>query len=216
MATERIAGILTREQVLRQVRESRIRFEPGLDSFQIQQHSVDLRLGLTFRIPILWRMTEKGREALIVDYFSREEQFTTIELEQGQIFDFLPHEQVNATALERIRLPNDLMAIMFPRSSVTRRGLSVGLTGIIDAGYEGSLVVPIENNTGQAMRLYPGLRFCQLIFIPLSESIETVMSRWHKQDVTRIALSEKSDEEEGLIATGQLKKLKARFGINPS
>ena len=33
------------------------------------------------------------------------------------------------------------------RSSVNRRGISVDLTGIIDAGYEGQLIIPIRNNT---------------------------------------------------------------------
>src|SRR5438105_15936371 len=91
----------------------------------------------------------------------RPEHFDVVELEKGQFFDLLPNEHILVSSLESIAIPDDLMAIMYPRSSINRKGISVDQTGIVDSGYEGQLVIPIRNNTqSQTVRLYPGERFC--------------------------------------------------------
>src|SRR3954469_2761862 len=125
-------AVLTKTEILERVKSGDIAFSPGLDEFQIQTHAVDLRLGFTFLIPKVWRMTEKGRKALTIDPLKDHgpEYFDVVELEQGQSFDLLPEEYVLVSTLETIKVPNDLMAILYPRSSVNRKGLSVDLTGI--------------------------------------------------------------------------------------
>ena len=99
------------------------------------------------------------------------------------------------STLERIVVPNDLSAVLYPRSSVNRQGLEVQLTGIIDAGYEGALIVPIRNsNPTSIVRIYPGQRFCQIEFTTLTREItmdmvaprtwayfSTLEARWDRQ-----------------------------------
>lgn len=208
-----LPGILIKDQILKGIAEESLKFAPPLDSFQAQSHSVDLRLSSTFLIPKRWVVTDKGREALVIDYLDKIPQFDTVQLERGQYFELLPREWVTASTLETITMPDDLMAIMFPRSSISRRGLSLDSTGIIDAGYEGTLLVPIENKTDQVIRLHPGQRFCQLIFLPLSQSIPIVLSRWHKKDVIVGGVGERDPIEEQLIASGQIKQLKQDFPL---
>ena len=132
----------------------------------------------------MWHLTTKGRESLDITHFDKEnkELFEIIELEQGQYFDLLPQEHVIVSTFESIKVPNDLMAVLYPRSSTNRKGLSLDLTGIIDSGYEGQLVLPIRNNTrSQTVRLYPGERLCQVVFEELSENIETPRkSKYHE------------------------------------
>ena len=60
-------AILTKKEILTRVESGNIVFKPGLDSFQLQMHAVDLRLGFTFLIPKVWQMTDKGRKALSID-----------------------------------------------------------------------------------------------------------------------------------------------------
>lgn len=206
-------AVLTKEEILARVKEGSLGFVPGLDSFQLQTHAVDLRLGFTFLIPKSWRMTDRGREALALDPLRDHgpEYFDVIELEQGQSFDLLPEEYVLVSTFENIKVPNDLMAILYPRSSVNRKGLSVDLTGIIDSGYEGPLTLPIRNNTrSQVIQLHPGERFCQVVFEELKHDTSPRKSRWHMKDVVEKGGKEKAKEMK-LVFNGDIKKLKKDF-----
>jgi len=209
-------SVLTRDDILEYVAKGEIGFKPALDRFQLQAHSVDLRLGFTFLVPKSWHVTPAGREQLHMDYFAKDrpEYFDVVELEQGQFFDLLPGEHILVSSLESVKVPDDLMAVMYPRSSTNRKGISVDLTGIIDSGYEGQLVIPIKNNTNsQTVRLYPGERFCQIVFERLDRAVVARKSRYHQRDIIEGVdvdsfEAERSKEIE-LITSGDIKKLKA-------
>ncbi|MFZ2555854.1 MAG: dCTP deaminase [Minisyncoccia bacterium] len=208
-------AILTREEILQRVKEGNIVVSPSLDSFQVQAHAIDLRLGFTFLLPKAWRMTKGGREAMMIDPLRDHgpEYFDVIELEQGQAFDLLPQEYVLVSTFETVKIPNDLMAVLYPRSSVNRKGLSVDLTGIIDSGYEGPLTLPIRNNTrSQVIQLHPGERICQIVFEELKQPVVARKSRWHMKDVVDKGKKEKSKEMK-LVFSGDIKKLKADFKV---
>ncbi len=206
-------AILTKEEILQRVKDKNIVVSPGLDVFQIQAHAIDLRLGFTFLIPKSWRMTAEGREAMMIDPLRDHgpEYFDVIELEQGQSFDLLPQEYVLVSTFETIKIPNDLMAVLYPRSSVNRKGLSVDLTGIIDSGYEGPLTLPIRNNTrSQVIQLHPGERICQVVFEELKQPVIARKSRWHMKDVVEKGKKEKAKEMK-LVFNGDIKKLKSDY-----
>jgi dCTP deaminase len=211
--------ILSRDEIVRRITLGELAFSPKLDIFQLQQHSVDLRLGFTFMIPKVWEFTAVGRVALQTDHLvedARKQQYHVIELEEGQIFDVLPGEFVAVTTLETIKLSHDLMGVLYPRSSVNRRGLSVDLTGIIDAGYEGKLLIPVTNNTkSQVIRMYPGERFCQVVFERIDNLAVTQESRWHKSDVIISMKGERSEQEMEYVRAGQIGLLKNRFLFEP-
>lgn len=210
-------AILTREDIRDYLKEEKIRISPGIDKFQLQAHSIDLRLGFTFLIPKVWRVTKAGREQLHMDYFSSDkpEYFDIVELEKGQFFDLLPGEHILVSSFETISLPDDLMAVMYPRSSTNRKGISVDQTGIIDSGYSGQLVIPIRNNTqSQTVRLYPGERFCQIVFEKLTGNVQARKSRYHEKDIIEgvdVSSLRKEKEEARLIKKGEIKELKAQY-----
>ena len=206
-------AILTKEEILQRVKDKKIVVSPGLDVFQVQAHAIDLRLGFTFLIPKSWRMTAEGREAMMIDPLRDHgpEYFDVIELEQGQSFDLLPQEYVLVSTFETIKIPNDLMAVLYPRSSVNRKGLSVDLTGIIDSGYEGPLTLPIRNNTrSQVIQLHPGERICQVVFEELKQPVIARKSRWHMKDVVEKGKKEKAKEMK-LVFNGDIRKLKSDY-----
>lgn len=207
-------AVITKKQILERVTKGSLSFKPELDEFQLQEHSVDLRLGFTFMIPKMWHLTPRGRESLDITHFDKRnhEYFEVVELEQGQYFDFLPQEYVLVSTLETIKMPADLMAVLYPRSSTNRKGLSLDLTGIIDAGYEGQLVLPIRNNTrSQAVRLYPGERLCQIVFEELKEAVVPRPSKYHQKDVIEGICQEK-ETEAAFILKGDIKGLKSQHG----
>lgn len=209
-------SVLTRENILDRIKNNGLSFSPSLDEFQVQTHSVDLRLGFTFLIPKSWEMTDSGRISINIDYLGKVEKkyFDVIQLEAGQYFEVLPREFVVVQTLEKIKIPNDLMAILYPRSSINRRGLSIDLSGIIDAGYEGNLIVPIRNNTStQVIRIYPGERFCQIVFHSLERKVKPTKSRYSGKDILIGVLKEKSHQEVKLIRNGKIKELKEKFAV---
>ncbi|MFA5987828.1 MAG: dCTP deaminase [Candidatus Paceibacterota bacterium] len=210
-------SVLSKNKILERIKKGELSFEPGLDKFQLRTHSVDLRLGFTFLVPKFWHVTVAGREPVPIDYLNnvRANCFDIVELEQGQYFDVLPGEYVLFSTLEKIKLPNDLMAVLYPRSSVNRRGLAVDLTGIIDAGYCGQLIMPVRNNAkNQVIRVYPGERFCQLVFEELSETCpDAVKSRYSGMDVVKGFVPENSTSEVELINKGDIKTLKEKYSI---
>ena len=203
-------AILTKTDILARVASGELEFTPNLDEFQLQSHAVDLRLGFTFLMPKAWRFTDKGREAVDIDPLKDHgpEYFDILELEQGQYFELLPGEYVLVSSLESLKVPNDVMAVLYPRSSINRKGLSVDLTGIIDSGYEGPLTLPVRNNTRSTVRIHPGERFCQVVFEELTAPIDAPRkSRWHGKDVIEKGAKEKSLEMK-LVFEGDIRKLK--------
>lgn len=213
--------VLSRTDIIDHVRKGTLAFEPGLDGFQMQPHAVDLRLGTTFRLPRHWHLTKNGREAIVVDPFEINGDYhEIIRLESGQVFELLPGEVIIAETLERVELNSDnLMAILFPRSSLNRRGLSVDLSGIVDVWYQGHLIIPVSNKTDQVIRLYPGERICQLVFETLSSPVDKESASQHGlnkakyQSVQDSGFKVDRAEEVLMIQEGRLTELKERYKL---
>lgn len=213
-------AILTNKDILALIESGELAVDPEIDRFQLQGHAIDLRLGFTYLLPKLWRLTKEGRVAMQMDHYNlkRPDYFDVLELEKGQYFDLLPNESIMVSTLENLKLPNNIMGVMYPRSSVNRKGLSVDITGIVDAGYEGQLTIPIRNNTAaQVIRLYPGERVCQIVFEELTAAIKIRKSRYHKKDIIEgVSVGTLPGERKGEIASilkGDIKELKTKYRL---
>lgn len=218
-------GVLTKKEIINSIESGDIKFTPHLDKFQLQPHAVDLRLGYKFLIPKNWIVDEKGRRAIkvsIKDIKTHDEQFDEVQLQPGQFFDLLPNEFVIGTSLEKIEInAMNLMAILFPRTSTNRRGIDLSLSGIIDTGYKGNLILPMKNEAGdQVIRIYPGERVCQVIFQELQSPLTPEQANMHGMNKAKYTEStsmnfqlDKGDEREMLI-NGKLEELKSNFKIN--
>lgn len=213
--------ILTRHEIAELIAAKKLAFEPVLDAWQDQPHAVDLRLGTTFYLPKTWQLTDHGREVVTVDSTETAgANFEKIELKPGQFFELGPGESVIGSTLEKVSLAaDDLMGVLYPRSSVNRRGLSVDLTGIVDAHYSGHLMIPIRNQTAsQVIRLYPGERICQIVFQGLASALQKSDAMRHGAQSAKYEgagsgeLASKCDAEEErmLIREGRLDELKKR------
>ncbi|MCA9376030.1 MAG: dCTP deaminase [Candidatus Doudnabacteria bacterium] len=214
--------VLAKNELLDYVSSGGLSFSPGLDGFQVQPHAVDLRLGFTFRLPKMWELNKEGRVAVAQDPTAdRSDAFEEIELTPGQYFDILPKEFVLGTTLEEIGIETGkLMGVLYPRSSVNRRGLAINMSGIIDAGYKGRLIIPLMNNTeSQVIRVYPGERVCQVVFMELSSELSKAQAQQH--GLTRAKYHAKEEvasrgdrkDENALIRSGRLEQLKKTFAV---
>jgi len=211
--------ILTRHEIKGLIADKKLCFEPALDVWQNQPHAVDLRLGTVFYLPKIWKMTEGGREVLTVDVTETAgDNFEKIELKPGQFFDLAPGESIIASTLEKVELKApDLMGVLYPRSSINRRGLSVDLTGIIDTFYCGHLMIPILNKTtSQVIRIYPGERICQVLFHRLENQLTEeealihgkVAAKYNDCDGHNLVSKKDAEDELELIKSGKLDEIK--------
>lgn len=214
--------VLTKYEITEAVGQGGLSFSPNLDKFQLQPHAVDLRLGFEFKIPKTWEVSEAGRSALIIDPLAKSAaNFETLTLKPGQYFELLPREFVIGTTLEEIAINRgDLMAVLYPRSSINRRGLSVALSGIIDVGYAGKLMIPLINNTQQQIiRVYPGERICQIVFSTLSRELSSQDAQLHGVTQAKYHLGKdiesKSDSEKELelIRQGKIADMKKNYPV---
>jgi len=187
--------ILTRHEIQRLIAEKQLIFTPKLDPWQNQPHAVDLRLGTTFYVPKIWKMSENGREIITVDVTQANEHYERLELRPGQYFELAPGESIIASSLERVEMhAKNLMGVLYPRSSVNRKGLSVDLTGIIDAHYAGNLMIPLSNRTqSQIIRILPGERICQVVFETLSSPLSRQEALQHGAATAKYAESTKNE-----------------------
>lgn len=146
-----------------------IRMDPALDlETQIQPASIDLRLGYEFQT------FNYTRQALIdpADPESFQQLTSVMQLEAGERFIVHPGEFVLATTLERVEVPNDLVARLEGRSSIGRLGIVIHSTaGYIDPGFQGTITLEISNLGRIAVALYPGMRICQISFETLSSPV---------------------------------------------
>jgi len=132
--------VLSKKDILNRIKKEKLIFSPSLDGFQLQPHAIDLRLGLDFHIPKTWQLSKEGRKVINIDPLRAdiESSFEKITLKPGQYFELMPREYIIATTLEFIELNSeDIMGVLFPRSSINRRGLAVDLSGIVDVMYKG-------------------------------------------------------------------------------
>lgn len=212
-------AIVVKNEIIESIKNGELGFSPRLDSLQFRPHAIDLRLGYNFRVPTRTFSVTKstgGRSAATLDHLAINNGHFTftdeVKLKPGQYFDILPGESVLGVTLEKVSMKSPtLMAILYPRSSVNRRGLSLDLTGVIDTGYKGQLLIPLHNISSQVIRLYPGERICQLVFERLEQPVrEGYQGRYHGAEAYK---PENQSREIELIRAGKIKDIKKEFKL---
>jgi dCTP deaminase len=81
---------------------------------------------------------------------------------------------VLGSTLERVALPNDLVARLEGKSSLGRLGLLIHSTaGYVDPGWDGYLTLELSNVANLPITLYPGMKIGQISFFRLTSAAET-------------------------------------------
>lgn len=82
-------------------------------------------------------------------------------------FILKPKSYYLLVTIEKVNMPDDLVAFMLNRSSLFRCGASLR-TAVIDPGYHGVLTVGIKNEGKHIIELERGARVLQLVFTEVS------------------------------------------------
>jgi dCTP deaminase len=150
--------ILSDVSIRKGLAEGRIIIDP-LDESSIQPSSVDLHVDRYFRV-------FRNDTTPYIDPKEPQENLTElVEVVEGGAFILHPGEFVLGATLERIRLPDDLVARLDGKSSLGRLGLQVHSTaGLADPGFEGQITLELSNIASLPIAIYPGMRIAQLVF----------------------------------------------------
>jgi dCTP deaminase len=157
--------ILSDTDILGRLGEGNLVIEPLADpDLQVQPASVDLRLGrefLEFRrtnIPCIHPTSERE----VDDYV------TETVVDEGNEFILHPGDFVLGTTMERVEVPDDLIAHVQGRSSLGRLAIVIHATaGIVDPGYRGQITLELSNLGAAPVALSPGMRISQVLFTEL-------------------------------------------------
>ncbi len=154
--------ILSDRTILECLEAGRIGIDP-LGDGAVQPSSVDLRLDNAFRV---FRNHTLG----YIDVKRNLESLTQlVRIPAAEAFILHPGEFVLGCTLERVSLPDDLVARLEGKSSLGRLGLLIHSTaGFVDAGWCGQLTLELSNVATLPITLYPGMKIGQISFIEMT------------------------------------------------
>ena len=159
--------VLSDATIARCLAEGRIEIEPYEPSL-LQPSSVDVRVDRLFRV------FHNNRYPYIDVKVEQEELTELVEVDGDHPFVLHPGEFVLGSTLERIRLPDDLVARLEGKSSLGRLGLLIHSTaGFIDPGWDGHVTLELSNVANLPITIYPGMKIGQISFMQMTEPAAT-------------------------------------------
>jgi dCTP deaminase len=159
--------VLSDRTIRRLLDEGRIGIDP-YDASLLQPSSVDVRVDRFFRV------FHNNRYPFIDVKREQEELTSLVEIDDDTPFMLHPGEFVLGSTLERVRLPEDLVARLEGKSSLGRLGLLIHSTaGFIDPGWDGHVTLELSNVANLPITIYHGMKIGQLSFVQLTEAAES-------------------------------------------
>lgn len=141
--------ILGYAEILKRVREDKLL--ESCEGGNIGGAGVDLRLKAVYRPKSEAKLGKLERKT--PDIEEVEEDCITVK----------PGEYLLVETVEKVNMPNDLLARILPRSSLYRCG--GGLRhAVVDPGYKGTLTFGLKNEGFFDLHLERGARICQIVF----------------------------------------------------
>jgi dCTP deaminase len=158
--------VLSDRTIRQLLHEGRIGIEPYEEEL-LQPSSVDVRVDRLFRV------FRNSRYPFIDVKQEMEDLTELVEVDSNEAFILHPGEFVLGSTLERITLPDDLVARLEGKSSLGRLGLLIHSTaGFIDPGWDGHVTLELSNVANLPITIYYGMKIGQLSFVQLSEPAE--------------------------------------------
>jgi dCTP deaminase len=159
--------VLSDQAIRRLIEAGRIGIEP-YEPALMQPSSLDVRVDRLFRV-------FRNSRYPYIDVKEEQEELTElVEVNGAEPFILHPGEFVLGSTLERVTLPDDLVARLEGKSSLGRLGLLIHSTaGFIDPGFDGHVTLELSNVANLPITIYPEMKIGQLSFVQMSEPAET-------------------------------------------
>jgi dCTP deaminase len=158
--------ILSDVDIRKEIESGRIVIDP-FDPDSIQPSSVDLHVDDRFRVFANSRYP-------YIDVKKEMPGLTeVVEVADPDPFILHPGEFVLGSTLERVAIPNDMVARLEGKSSLGRLGLLIHSTaGYVDPGWDGYLTLELSNVANLPITIYPGMKIGQISFFRLTTPAE--------------------------------------------
>jgi dCTP deaminase len=158
--------VLSDRDIRAEIEAGRIIIEPYLPD-AVQPSSVDLHLDRRSRV-------FRNSRYPYIDVRAEQPELTELVAVEGdEPFILHPGEFVLGSTLERVALPDDLVARLEGKSSLGRLGLLIHSTaGYVDPGWDGNLTLELSNVANLPITLYDGMKIGQISFQRLSSPVE--------------------------------------------
>ncbi len=158
--------ILSDRSIREALADGSIVIDPLLEG-GIQPSSVDLRVDRFFRV-------FRNDTTPYIDPKRDQEDLTElVEVAEDGAFILHPGEFVLGSTLERVKLPDDVVARLEGKSSLGRLGLLIHSTaGFVDASWDGHLTLELSNVANLPIAIYPGMRIGQISFLRMTTAAE--------------------------------------------
>mgnify|MGYP003377136521 CR=1 FL=1 len=157
------------------------------DERLLQPSSLDVRVTNAFRV------FHNNRHPYIDVRRPLEDLTELVTVADDEPFILHPGEFVLGSTLERVAIPDDLVARLEGKSSLGRLGLLIHSTaGYVDPGWDGQITLELSNVARLPITIYPGMPIGQLSFLQLTTPVDApyagkylgqagpVASRYHK------------------------------------
>ena len=170
-----MSAVLPRREIARLISEQ----QPLIESYvnleeQLQPNGFDLTLRDIAMFQNWGQMGADNAERRLPD-------LSPLVFGQDGFIDLIPRSYL-ITYNEIVHLPNTVMALGRPRSSILRCGVNIG-TAVWDAGYNGrSQSLMVVYNT-QGFRVQKNARMMQLVFFRLSSETEGYSGTYQGENI---------------------------------
>jgi len=141
---------------------------------QVQPNGVDLTLREIALLQSSGRITVQNSQRLVPD-------LAPLVFDGLGFIDLMPGAYI-ITYNEIVHLPQNIMALARPRSSLLRCGVTVN-TAVWDAGYSGRSQSLMVVYNPQGFRLQRNARIVQLIFLKLSQKTEGYQGAYQGENI---------------------------------
>ena len=158
--------VLSDRSIRQEIEDGRIVIDP-YDERLVQPSSVDVRVDRRFRV------FRNSRYPFIDVRKQMEELTEPVSIEGDEPFILHPGEFVLGQTLERVSLPDDLVARLEGKSSLGRLGLLIHSTaGFVDPGFSGNITLELSNVANLPITIYHGMPIGQISFMRMDQPVE--------------------------------------------
>lgn len=179
-------GVLTENEIWEYIRrpldKDPLFISPLLDPKQVNDTTIDLRLGQYFLIQKPSRLSVLDVYEMARRRYGRyfiDDGYDMVRVQYGDFFALHTDQVVRVGTLEYIGMPRNLQGDVTLRHSVSSIPIMADIAKI-QPGFRGSVILSLRNNSLKPVLLYPGLRIAQLELRLLSNKIQSPkLSRYY-------------------------------------
>jgi dCTP deaminase len=158
--------VLSDRTIKAEIEAGRIVVDP-FDESMVQPSSVDVRVDRRFRV------FHNARRPFIDVREPMEDLTEAVEITGDEPFILHPGEFVLGQTLERVCLPDDIVARLEGKSSLGRLGLLIHSTaGFVDPSWDGNLTLELSNVANLPVTIYYGMPIGQISFMRMDSPVE--------------------------------------------